>query len=78
MQLYYSSICSSIIVVFSVVLTLVAAVFKLGVVVILVGDDDGDLTDADERLLGLISGRHRQRELPLTLPVETHRRGDHT
>ncbi len=67
-----------IVVVRSTKLTLVAAVFKLGVVVVLVCDEDGDLTDPDQRLLGLICGRHRQRELPLTLPVETHRRGDHT
>lgn len=38
-------------------LTLVPAIFKLGVVVVLVGDEDGDLTDPDERLLGLIRGR---------------------
>lgn len=57
-------------------LTLVAAVLKLGVVVILVADEHGDLTDPDERLLGLIRGRHRQRELPLTLPVEARRGGD--
>lgn len=60
------------------VLTLVSAVFELGVVVVLVCDDDGDLTDPDERLLGLICGRHRQRELSLTLAVEAHRGGDHT
>lgn len=60
------------------VLTLVAAVFELGVVVVLVRDEDGDLADPDERLVGLICGRHRQSELPLTLPVETRRRGDHT
>ena len=35
---------------------MVTAVLKLGVVVVLVGDDDGDLADADERLLGLVSG----------------------
>lgn len=40
------------------VLTLVAAVFKLGVVVILVRDDHGDLADADERLVCQICGRH--------------------
>ena len=59
------------------VLTLVAAVFELRVVVVLIADDNGDLADPDERLVGLIRGGHRQGELPLTLAVEARRRGDH-
>lgn len=60
------------------ILTLVAAVFELGVVVVLIRDLHRDLTDSDERLLCLIGGRHRQRILPLTLSVKAHRRGYHT
>lgn len=62
----------------AVTLTLVAAVFKLGLVVVLVGDHDGDLADPDERLVRLIRGRDRQREFPLPLSVEAYRRGDVT
>lgn len=59
-------------------LTLVATVFKLWVVVVLIQNQDGDLADPDERLLGLIGGSHGQSELPLALSVKTHRRCDHT
>lgn len=61
-----------------VTLTLVAAVLKLGVVVVLVGDEDGDLADADERLLGQVCRRHRQGVLSLALAVEAHCGADHT
>lgn len=60
------------------VLTLVAAVLELGVVVILVPNDDSDATDADERLVGLIGGGDRQRELPVALAVKARRGGNHT
>lgn len=42
---------------FSVVLTLVAAVLELGVVVVLVSNEDSDLTYADEGLLCLVRSR---------------------
>ena len=61
-----------------VTLTLVAAVLKLGVVVVLVGDEDGDLADADEGLLGQVCRRDRQGVLSLALAVETHSGADHT
>lgn len=60
------------------VLTLVTAVLELGVVVVLVPNNDGDATDADERLVGLIGGGDRQRELPVALAVKARRGGDHT
>lgn len=51
-------------------LTLVSNVLKLGAVVVLVQDEDVELTDADQRIGGLVSGRHRHRVLPLALAVE--------
>lgn len=60
------------------ILTLVAAVLKLGVVVVLVSNDDGDLADPDQRLVPLVRGGDGQREFPLTLSVKAHRRGDVT
>lgn len=60
------------------VLTLVAAVFKLGVVIVLVCNHNGDLADPDERFIGLIRGCDRQREFPLTLSVKADCRGDVT
>lgn len=59
-------------------LTLIAAVLELGIVVVLVGDDDGDLADADERLLSLVCRRDRQAVLSLPLPVKCHGGTDHT
>lgn len=58
--------------------TLVAAVLKLGVVVVLVSNDDGDLADPDQRFVALVRGGDGQREFPLTLSVKVHRRGDVT
>lgn len=60
------------------VLTLIATVFKLWVVIVLIQNQDCDLADPDEWLLGLIGGSHRQSELPLALSVKTHRCCDHT
>lgn len=60
------------------VLTLVAAVFKLGVVIVLVCNHDGDLADPDERFIGLVRGRDRQRKFPLTLSVKADCRADVT
>ena len=59
-------------------LTLVAAVLELGVVVVLVGDEHGDLADADEGFLGHVGGGDRQGVLSLALTVKTHRADDHT
>lgn len=59
-------------------LTLVAAVLELGIVVVLVSDDDGDLADADERLLGLVRRCDRQAVLSLALSVKGHGCADHT
>lgn len=39
-------------------LTLIAQILKLGAIIILVQYLDGELTDADERLLRPISGRY--------------------
>lgn len=60
------------------ILTLVAAVFKLGAIIVLICNDNGDLADPDERFVGLIRGRDRQREFPLTLSVKADCRGDVT
>lgn len=60
------------------VLTLVAAVFKLGVIIVLICNDNGDLADPDERFVSLIRGRDRQHEFPLTLSVKAYRCGDVT
>lgn len=57
-------------------LTLIATVLKLGIVVIDVSDKDGDLTDADQRLLRLVGGGNRQRVLSLLLTVKALRGGD--
>lgn len=57
-------------------LTLVAAVLKGGVVVVDVGDEDGELAHADERLPRPVGGSDRQSVLPLPLPVETLRGAD--
>lgn len=58
-------------------LTLIATVLKLGLVVVDVSDEDGDLTDADQRLLRSVGGSHRQRVLALLLAVKALRGGDH-
>lgn len=60
------------------ILTLVAAVFKLGAIIVLICNDNGDLADPDERFVGLIRGCDRQREFPLTLSVKADRCGDVT
>lgn len=58
-------------------LTLIATVLKLGLVVVDVSDEDGDPTDADQRLLRSVGGGHRQRVLALLLAVKALRGGDH-
>lgn len=52
------------------ILTFVAQILKLGAVIILIQYLDSELTDADERLLGPISGRYCNWILSLPLPVE--------
>lgn len=63
---------------YTTTLTLVAQVLKLGAVVILVLDEDVELTDPYKGLLSPVCSRHRDRVLSLTLPVEPPRRHDHT
>lgn len=58
-------------------LTFIAEILKLGAVIILVQYLDGELTDADERLLRPISGRYCNRVLSLPLPVEAPGCHDH-
>lgn len=58
-------------------LTLIATVLKLGLVVVDVSDEDGDLTDADQWLLRSVGGGHRQHVLALLLAVKALRGGDH-
>lgn len=63
---------------YTTTLTLVAQVLKLGAVVILVQDEDVELTDPYERLVSPVCSRHRDGVLSLTLPVEPPLRHDHT
>lgn len=57
-------------------LTLVATVLKLGIVVIDISDQDGDLTDADQRLRRLVRRGDGQGVLLLFLTVKAPRGGD--
>lgn len=51
-------------------LTLVADVLKLGAVIILVHDENVELADANQRVVGLVGGRDRHRVLPLAFAVK--------
>lgn len=51
-------------------LTLISDVLKLGTVVVLVQDEDVELTNANQRVSCLVSGSHCHRILPLALAIK--------